>query len=77
MARTKHLNPAEAVIYFLGMRPLAAGIQVAPSTIARWRQRPGGVIPGDHHGAILDYARSERVRYITADALVYGVDVPA
>jgi hypothetical protein len=74
MARKKRLTPAEVVIDAFGIRPLATALGAAPTTIMRWRDSKtlAGDIPGKWHAPILELARIERRRDITAEVLVYG-----
>lgn len=60
-------TPAETVIEELGVRGLARSLEIAPSTIIRWRDR-GGNVPSKYHVRIIDLAAGK----ISTDDLVYG-----
>jgi len=61
------MTPADVVMAELGVRGLARILDVAPSTICRWRRGQGNV-PSGYHKKILEIADGK----ITADDLVYG-----
>jgi hypothetical protein len=60
-------TPADTVIDVLGVRPLARSLEIAPSTISRWREG-GGNVPSKYHIRIIDLAKGD----ISTDDLVYG-----
>ena len=60
-------TPADTVIDVLGVRGLARSLQIAPSTVIRWRDR-GGTVPSKYHIRIIDLAQGK----ISTDDLVYG-----
>lgn len=70
MAR-KTLTPAEVVIREFGIRPLARDLDVDPTTIVRWRNNAGGLIPSGYHKPLLALAVAER-KTLSADDLVHG-----
>lgn len=61
------VTPAEAVINELGVRGLARSLEIAPSTVIRWRDR-GGKVPSKYHIRIIDLSLGK----ITTNDLVYG-----
>jgi hypothetical protein len=60
-------TPAEVVIEYLGVRPLARNLSIAPSTILKWRER-GGNIPSRYHQKIIELSK----HHLNADNLVWG-----
>lgn len=65
----KRLNPGQLVVSLFGVRPLAAEIQVSPTTVLHWRDK--GEVSADKQKAILELARKRRVP-LTAEELIYG-----
>lgn len=68
MARKLRYTPAEVVVGKLGMRPLATKLGIPHSTVWRWLQSKDGLVPSQHHRAILKLADGS----ITSDDLVHG-----
>ena len=68
MARKLKFTPAEVVVGKLGMRPLAKELGIPHSTVWRWLQSRHGLVPSQHHRAILKLGGGA----ITADDLVHG-----
>ena len=60
-------TPAETVIGELGVRGLARDLEIAPSTVVRWRDR-GGKVPSKYHIRIIDLSKGK----ISTNDLVYG-----
>jgi hypothetical protein len=60
------MNPAETVIQEMGIRPLAKELDIAPSTVIRWRER--GKVPSKYHVQIIDLSMGK----IKPADLVYG-----
>jgi transposase-like protein len=56
MARKKK-SPADVVIDELGVRPLARTLKISPSTVARWRELPGGNVPSVYHVRLLELGK--------------------
>lgn len=71
MARKPHLRPADVVIQEFGIRPLATEIKVSPSTVWRWRDSEAGLVPSEHHVALLDLAKRWG-KTLTAEDLING-----
>jgi hypothetical protein len=59
-------SPAETVIEVFGIRPLAKELDIAPSTVIRWRDR--GFIPSKYHVQIIDLSMGK----LKPADLVYG-----
>lgn len=64
-------TPAEVVIDTFGVRPLAAELGCSKSTIMRWRDSGGGLVPSRWHQDILKLARAQGYN-ITPEILVNG-----
>jgi hypothetical protein len=71
MARKPHLRPADVVIKEFGIRPLAAELTVSPSTVWRWKNSDPGLVPSEHHVALLDLAKRWG-KQLTAEDLING-----
>lgn len=55
----------------ISQRSVARAVGALPSTVCRWRERNGGLIPARYHQALLQLAR-ESGAAVTAEHLVYG-----
>jgi hypothetical protein len=60
-------TPAEVVIKELGVRPLARSLDIAPSTVLKWRER-NGLVPALYHRKIIQLSLGR----ITPNDLVNG-----
>lgn len=65
------LTPAETVIKDFGVRPLARELKVDPTTIIRWRNHDGGLVPSDYHLRLLQLAKRKN-KPLCATELVMG-----
>ena len=61
------MTPADVVTSVLGVRPLARMLEIAPSTVGKWKER-GGDIPSRYHKQIIELGNGQ----ITANDLVFG-----
>lgn len=67
----KKMTPAEVVIHEFGIRPLARDIEVDPTTIVRWRNSDGGLVPSNYHVPLIELARRQQKK-LTAEELIFG-----
>lgn len=70
MARKKK-TPAEVVIDEFGIRPLARELDTDPTTVIRWRNSDGGLVPSRYHVPLLELARKQG-RSLTETDLIHG-----
>lgn len=64
-------TPAEVVIDTFGVRPLAAELNCSPTTILRWRESEGGLVPSRWHQRLIKLAKAQG-HNITPEILVNG-----